>query len=185
VEWPDRIDFRVREQIDTVSAPIAIARPLSGALAHAFSLTCAGTFAIWIISTDPGDLQQLERALPAYLRAVPFGLAGGIIALVAWANPLAKRFVTALITGSTVLYAGVLKVLDLAALPWILLAAAGVMTVTIVSARRAATNTDWLATLHAMGTLTGLYLAVHLTAFTSAWPSFRTVPASLWRLITG
>jgi hypothetical protein len=154
---------------------------------EAFSLSCAAVFAIWILRAGPAELRQLDVSLVAYLQALPLGLVVGSLAAVAgWGVTWLRRATGHLAVTSTLLYAGVLKVLGLALLPWLLLLAVILLTAAgTVRGRPPATAGGGVALLHAMGTLTALYLAVHLAAFTSAWPAFRVVLISLWRLVAG
>jgi len=79
---------------------------------------------------------------------------------------------------SCLFYLGFGKVFGGDAVPWAMLAVA--VVVLLISRRRAIPVAPPLLLLHAMGTMSGLYLFFHLREFWNAEPAFRDVLQALW-----
>jgi hypothetical protein len=132
--------------------------------------------------SGPGEMQQAAVGLPRYLAVAPYALAGaGVLCALLWFGRTWQISAPGSYA-SCVVYFGFFKVLGPDFVPWLLTALA-VGAYFIVSKPFRARWTLFL--LHAMGTMTGLYMAFHLPDFLAGWEPFKEIVHSLWLLARG
>jgi hypothetical protein len=145
---------------------------------------CCGAsvgFLLWILLNGPAELQQVSVGLRSYLLLLPTGLAAaGVVCAVLWFAGI-WGIAARLSYSSCIFYFGFAKVLGWAFVPWVLVVAA---VIGFSYTKKRSIEIRWsLLLLHAMGTLTGLYMAFHLNGFLRPWGLFMETTRSLWLLL--
>ncbi len=160
---------------------------LAGSLAE---LSCAWIglaapvgYLLWILRIGPAASEHVDAALQLYASSLAVGLAtgGAALLLLHWASPR-PAWLGSISYASALLYLGCLKVVGWPALPWALLIGACLVAARL-RRRMSIRQSPSLLLLHAMGTVSGLYLFFHLPELLGAWAPFRSVLAGLRLLI--
>lgn len=154
-----------------------------GLLISWLGLGAATAFFLWVITSSPAEMRQLDAGLSRYGFFVLLGMAmSGMAAVIMRLNGV-QHELTVVSHASCVVYFSFLKVLGWNFIPWLL------VTLTIplfLYLRKSASKAGSSALLlQSMGTLSGLYMSLHLHDFISGWVPFQEVVAGMWLLITG
>jgi hypothetical protein len=154
---------------------------LTPVLATWLGLGASIGFYVWILGIGRAGPGTPEVALGSYGRSLLPGLAASA-ALVGLGFALGQAAWLARASyASCLLYCACLATLGPPPLRWAALAAACALLAAL--RRSALTNaSSALLLLHAMGSLSGLYLTFQLRTFLAAWPAFREVLGALWLL---
>jgi hypothetical protein len=143
---------------------------------------CVG-FLAWVLGFGLDGPGAPQAALESYGRSLLTGLAVSGVAVALGAALGQGAWLARASYASCLFYAGFLATLGWRLWPWLLLAAAAALLASL--RRRDFTHaTQPLLLLHAMGSLGGLYAALQLRTFITAWPMFRNVLSALWLLLT-
>ncbi len=142
-------------------------------------LGAATGYLVWALRI-PTAPESIDTALSVYGWSLIAGLiASGIVVLVLRLAAGASIGSLGLVSYvSCLFYLGFGKVFGGDAVPWAVVAAA--LVVLLVRRRSSVPVKPPLLLLHAMGTMSGLYLFFHLREFWSAEPAFRDVLQALW-----
>jgi len=141
-------------------------------------------FILWVIGSDAAIIQQSRPDLLRYLIFLAAGLvAGGIACLLlrllsgSWGSVKSFSYVSCLA------YFGCLKTLGWDFVPWVIILII-VVLFAIPGIRKIDVPARSVLLLHGMGTMSGLYMSVHLQEFLTGWVPFKDVIAGLWLLFT-
>ena len=143
------------------------------------------TFLIWVERFHSQSFQTVEVGVQLYLSSLVFGwvLAGlflGILRVfksrwwsLGWVG-----------YGSVLFYIGFLKTLNVEWVPWLGVAGWVVFTLYGVYGKKHLAAQPSLVVIHAIGTLSGLYMTFHLTEFLKGWEPFLDVVQGLWMVMS-
>ena len=145
-------------------------------------LGAATGFFTWIVRTAPDGPGPPETALAGYAGSLLIGLvASAPLFALTWVLRISQWFAR-ISYASCLLYLSVLATPDGLMLAWAFPVVAcsllGLLRHSRIAEARVA-----LVLVHAMGTLSGLYLSFQLPSFIASWPAFREVLAALWLLL--
>jgi len=150
-------------------------------LASWAGLGLASGFFLWTLGVGAGGPGAPETVLWPYAGSVSVGLGvGGVLAALVRAAA-GTAWLARAGYASSLLYLGSLVTLW-QPLAWAALA--GACSVLVPLRRSDCTNANApLLLLHAMGSLSGLYVCFQLRTYLATWPAFRDVLAGLWLLV--
>lgn len=158
-------------------------RDLTQASTAWLAATFSMGFLLWVIGSDVAIIGQSRPDLARYGIFLGAGLvAGGIACLLlrllsgSWGSAKSLGYVSCLV------YFGCLKTLGWVIVPWvtILLVAA---LFTLPAVRKIDVPGRSVLLLHGMGTMSGLYMSVHLKEYLGGWEPFKDVLVGLWLFI--
>ncbi len=149
------------------------------------SLSASTGFLFWILRGDPQEIQKLETGLPLYGSSLLIGLlVGGILLVLLRLVRVEWESIGMVSYISSLFYLGFLKVLGWRLIPWLLIVAMLIMVRISLPRRKVLAVYPSLVLFHAMGTVSGLYMAFHLWDFLKGWVPFQDVVRSLWLVFT-
>ncbi len=142
-------------------------------------LSLAGAFFGWLAGSAPTELAAAPVAVTRYLIALTPAavVAGAACAILFWLR--AGTWLARASLASALCYLGFLKIAGVGLAPW---AALGLAIAAGLGARPKIAGTPMLLMVHAMGTLTGMYLVFRLDRYLDGWAPFLDVLRSLWWL---